>query len=115
MKQIIKELTDILSVPVLPFETPKIQDCVCYKYYMERNTGAVEQYRLELRIITKTVTSAEDIKQKILQALVTVADNEKLGYKSCELNGGGALKDADTNTIHTLLYFDIVKKSEVTF
>ena len=66
-----------------------------------------------MRIITKTVASAEDIKQKILQALVTVADNEKLGYKSCELNGGGALKDADTNTIHTLLYFDITTKSEV--
>ena len=115
MIRIINELDNVLSVPLLPFETNKIQDCVCYKYYCDGDNGAVAQYRLELRIISKTVARATDIRNEILQALVTVADNEKLGYKSCELNGGGTLQDADTNTIHTLLYFDIVKKSEVTF
>lgn len=115
IQQIIKELNEALTVPLLPYETNKIQDCVCYKYHCTGDNGAVAQYRLDLRIITKTIASAEDIRNVILQALITIGDNEKLGYKSCELNGGGTLKDAETATIHTLLYFDIVTKSEVSF
>ena len=33
------------------------------------------------------------------------------GIYNCDLNGGGQFKEYSTNTIHTLLYFDIITRS----
>ena len=44
---------------------------------------------------------------------VNTGDNMKInGIYNCDLNGGGQLKEYSTNTIHTLLYFDITTRSQ---
>lgn len=113
MTEIIKALEAATSLSIKPFGTDAIEDCICYSSYVISDNGAVKQEKLELRLITKTITEAERIKPIIISTLVTVGDNKKLNYLGCELNGGGTLKDAATGTIHTLLFFVITKKSEV--
>ncbi len=112
---IIKVIEDATNLPVKPFNTDKVEECVCYSLVPQTDTGAVASYRLELRLITFTIAKAEELKKSILSALVTVGDNPRHGYNECYLNGGGSLKDEDTKTIHTILYLYIIKKSEVVY
>ena len=114
MEQIIKALETATNIAMLPFGTDTVEkSCIVYKNSTISDNGAVRQDKLELRLITHTLAEAEEIKPLILSTLITIGDNSKLGYLSCELNGGGQLEDYNTDTIHTLLYFIITKKSEV--
>lgn len=113
MIEIINALAAATSLPIKPFGTDNIEDCICYSSYTLSDKGTVRQDKLELRLITKSLADAERLKPIILSTLVTVGDNKKLNYLGCELNGGGTLRDEATGTIHTLLIFTITRKSEV--
>lgn len=113
MERIIKAIESATGLFVKPLKTDKVEECVVYAIVPQTDDGAVATYRLELRIITNTVAKGEEVKSAILSTLLTVGDIPKHGYNECYLNGGGQLYDADTKTVHTLLYLYITKKSEV--
>lgn len=115
MEQVIQALTTALSVPVVPLSANNVDDCVIYRFYSTLDNGAVKQIRLELRLNTHTIAASEDIKKTICQTLVTVGDEGKNGYNSCQVNGGGQLRDEETGLITTIMYFTIITKSEVTY
>lgn len=111
---IIKAIEQVAEgVEVCPFGTQTNKEAICYSYEPYSDDGAVAENRLEVRIISRTVGRAESLKQKVINALVTVGDNPKNGYLACYLNGGGSLWDVDTQMTQIILYFYITTKSEV--
>lgn len=113
LTKVINTLEVATKLPVEPFETDEIKDCILYKYYPVSDDGAVAQHTIEIRLITNTIERAEIYKKQIIKALVSVGDDEKIeGILSCELNGGGSLKEYGTNTIHSLMYFNLTTRSD---
>lgn len=110
---IINALSSATNLPIKPNYTDTIENCIVYNVYPQMDDGATQLTRLELRLITDTMANGEIFRKKIIQALVPVGDNKPFTdiYK-CELNGGGMMYDDATNTVHTLLYFDIITRSE---
>lgn len=113
METIIKALQESTQLPVKPFGIDSLDECIIVSPVPQSDTGAVRTWRLELRLITKTLARAEELRPIIVSTLVTVGDNPKLDYLDCYLNGGGYLKDPDNEMIHTIMYFYITTKSEV--
>lgn len=114
MKDIISAIETATSLPVKPFGTKTIENCIVYKFNTVTDNGIVAQIRLELNIITKTIAEAASIEAAIKSALVTVGDTKKIaGFNSAAVNGGGTLFNEDTQTVHTILYIILTKKSEV--
>lgn len=112
--KIINKLQDALEIPVKPFDTDVTEDCVVYKLDPVSDDGAVQQDRLKLRIIATTLLDAECLKYIIKKTLLAIGDNQAInGINSITLNGGGSLKDYETNTVQIIMYFDIVSKSEI--
>lgn len=111
----IEAMTNAVDVPVKPFGTDILEETVCYTWAPQTDDGAVTVGRLELRLITRTVAKAEELRKSLLSALVTVGDNPKNGYLSCVLNGGGTLWDDEIKMTHTILYLYITMKSEVSY
>lgn len=116
--QMIKKIVDLLEVatglPVVPLSINEVKPCIVYNCYPLIDDGAVAKWRLELRLITKTVAAADTNRTIIIKTLVNQADNptvEGLIFQ-CDLNGGGQLKEYETDTIHTLMYFDLITRSE---
>lgn len=112
----IQELIQLIEVAsglsVIPFQTEKIEPCVIYKYYPQSDDGAVTQYRLELRVIAFSLGEAEEISNRIRKAIITIGDSKKIdSILSCNLNGGGVLKDNGTNTTHKIMYFNMIVRS----
>ena len=101
------------GLPVKPYGTNINEETVCYAFSPVSDDGAVSVRRLELRLITRTVAKAEELRKSLISALVTVGDNPKNGYNSCYVNGGGSLWDDNTKMTHTILYLYITMKSEV--
>ena len=116
MEQVIATITSAAgSIPVKPYGTNTNEEAVCYAFSPISDDGAVSVRRLELRIISRTIAGTEGIRQSLINALVTVGDEPKNGYLSCYLNGGGSLWDNNQQMIHTILYFYITTKSEVSY
>ena len=113
LANIVKVLTKAVNVPVRPYGTDVVEECVCYTWTPQTDDGAVAVGRLELRIITRTVAKAEQLRKSLLSALVTIGDNPKNGYLSCNQNGGGSLWDDNIKMTHNILYLYITTKSEV--
>lgn len=115
LENVIKEIESVVDIPVRPYGIDVIDEAVCYTLTPLTDDGAVATDRLEIRIITRTVAKAQDLRQAVVNALVTVGDNSKDSYLSCTLNGGGNLWDDNTKLSHTILYFYITMKSEVIY
>lgn len=87
-------LENATSLPVKPFGTDTIEECICYKWYSVSDDGAIAQKRLELRLITFDMAEAEARRQQIINALVPIGDTCKIaGIYDCKLNGGGVEKE----------------------
>lgn len=113
MERIIPILEQETNLPVKPFGIDSLDECIIYTMVPQTDDGAVQTWRLELRLITKTLARADELKTKILSALVNKGDSQKInGILNCELNGGGCMEDPN-GTIHTLMYLYITEKSEV--
>lgn len=115
LENIVKLLSGLVDVPVRPYGIDVMDEAVCYSLTPISDDGAVATARLELRLITRTVAKAEELKKLINSALVTIADNPKNGYNACYLNGGGNLWDDNTKLSHMILYYYITTKSEVSY
>ena len=100
--------------------TDSIQDCVVYNYYETSNDGIKETYHLELHIIIKgtkekSLLKVEEMKNTINKLILTRADNKLTDrIRKVYQNGGGQLIDSNTDTIHQMIYYDIlyVNKNE---
>lgn len=113
LKQILQKLKSATGLPVYPLVTTKIEDCIVYTHAVTHDNGAISSQRLELRIISFNMGDAEKHRKEIIRAIVPAGDNSPMeGLYACELNGGGTLKDEGTKTIHTILYFDLIVRSE---
>ena len=112
--QMLNKINTATGLKPIPFGTTSTDgNYIVYNYYHTSDTGAVSQGRLELRLITHSVSDAEALRKKVVSALVTIGDTTEIdGINKVELNGGGQLKDFETNTIHTILYFDVIIRSE---
>lgn len=113
----IKKLLDAIEAATTlhpePFAIDSVRDGITYKYYTSSDDGAVARKRLELTLITLTLENADKYKKQIINALVTTGDESKLiGIYKCAVNGGGVLKNYETGTIHTMLYFDVIERTE---
>ena len=115
MDQIIRALEEATGLEVKPFGNDSLTDCICYRWVPQSDSGCVAVYQLEIRIITKLLSTSLDVRKQVLDTLVTVGDQPKLGYNMCYLNGGGQLYDDNTKMIHTLMYLYITMKSEVSY
>ena len=97
-----------LNYPVKPFGTDTIEDCILYKLIPLNNDGVIEQDRLEITAISTDLLKAQQIIDKVKDALLTIGDakfnNEIL---EISLNGGGSLENLDTGTYHLKAYFII--------
>lgn len=113
LKNILGALEAATGIPVKPFGTDSSKDCIIYRWSCQRDDGCLAQYRLELRLITKTVKAAQQNEKKIRRALVDLGDTHRLTGASIEQNGGGTLRDDGTGTIHTLFYFDVKTRSDL--
>ena len=90
-----------------PLETDKVETCIVYRYHQ---TGRFN-YHLELRVIGFSLMEVDSIVEDILEGINDFGDTAKVrNFASIELNGGGVMKDNNTNTIQKVLYFDVVKK-----
>ena len=113
MERIIPILEEVTNLPVRPFGIDSLDECLIYTMVPQTDDGAVQTWRLELRLITKTLAKADELKTKILSALVNKGDSQKIkGILDCRLNGGGCMEDPN-KTIHTIMYLYITEKSEV--
>jgi hypothetical protein len=58
MEQIIKAIEQATGLPVRPFFSDTIEDCVTYTIVPYSDSGAVAVTKLKLRIITKTLAAS---------------------------------------------------------
>ena len=113
LKEVIKEIERVTELNAYPLQANRVEECIIYTISSSFDNGAVARHRLELRIITKTMAAAEEYRKKIISALVPIGDEQKIdGIYACQVNGGGLLIDNETDTIHTLVNFDLVIRSE---
>lgn len=112
--QMLNKINSATGLKPIPFGTTTTKDnCIVYNCYTTADDGAVCQKRLELRLITHSVSEAETLRQQVVSALVTIGDTTEIdGVNKVTVGGGGQLKDFETNTVHTLLYLDIIIRSE---
>lgn len=108
MKDIITLIENATGIKPVPFETRSVEeDAVVYQLYQISEI----QWRLEVRVISHTYTDANEIAEKIVSCLTDFGDYQFINtVTSISINGGGILKDYETNTIHRLLYFNVYQK-----
>lgn len=113
LKQIVQKLKAATGLPVYPLVAQKIEGCIVYSHSITNDDGAVSRQRLEVRIISFNMNDAEKHRKEVIRTMVPSGDNMSMdGLLACEVNGGGILKDDETETIHTILYFDLIVRSE---
>lgn len=113
MQEILELIKEATGIDAIPIHTESVaNDTICYKDYSLSDDGVISRHRVELRIITKEYARADIIRAQLINALVTRGDdNLTQNILSCALNGGGRLFEYETNTIHTLVYFEFIKRS----
>lgn len=93
------------------FQTSTVgSPAITYSYYRALDSGAVAQWRLQLRVFGRTMEEAIGLEEKATRALVTVGDETLFGC-SVKSNGGGSMIDADINTPQLVTYYDITTRS----
>lgn len=115
MTQLLKIIKQATGIDAVPLHTDNVdKDCIVYKDYFLSDDGCIAQHRLELRIITKTYAQGDIIQHQLINALVNRGDDMKIdNIYQCETNGGGRLMEYETDTIHTLIYFNYITRSQV--
>lgn len=112
INKLIKIIESCTDLEVKPLFTDKIEECITYTEQTTADDGVKARHRLELRLITFTLAKAEDVKKKLISALVNVGDEMEIeGIYNSNMNGGGVLFDEGTQTVHTIIYFEYLTRS----
>lgn len=114
MIALLKAIENATGIKPIPLGTEKIEKCIVYNLAPVSDDGLVRQDRLQLRIITNSFEEAMEIGAKISKAVINFGDEAKLhGITNIVQNGGGSMKDYNTDTVHYWIFLQITKKSEV--
>lgn len=113
---IISAIQTATGLTAYPLYSTNTDDQIVYIHQVISDDGAVSKHRLELRVISSRIADAEKYRKEIITALLPSGDNYKLdGVYSCQINGGGQLYDAGTDTVHTIIYFEYTARTENTY
>ena len=103
------------SLKVYPFWTDELKECIVYEWTPRSDDGSRQTAQLTVRVKAKTMAKAEEVAVAVKNALIAIGDGSPVdGLVSCEQNGGGMLKNADTGFIDYIMYFDLIFKSDIT-
>lgn len=112
IKEIVGLLEEATSLPVSPEYIKGKRDCIVYNYYTATDDGAVSSYRLEIKVITNKYEAGQLVKDTVVKTLVTVGDEPLTNtILSCNVNGGGSLRDSATEQYQQIIYFDVITRS----
>lgn len=112
IKKIVSALKSATSLPVYPFYTDELKECIVYEWTPRSDNGSKKTAQLMVRIKVKTLDKAEQKAAAVCGALLVKGDGSNIrGLTACEQNGGGCLKDADTGFVDYIMYFDLIYKS----
>lgn len=112
---IVSALKSATKLDVFPFWTEELKECIVYSWTPLSDNGSTQTAQLMVRIMANNMANAETYAVAAKQALISIGDgSEVTGLTSCEQNGGGTLKNADTDFIDYIMYFDLVFKSDIT-
>jgi hypothetical protein len=112
IKKIVSALKSATSLPVHPFYTDELKECIVYEWTPRSDNGSKKTAQLMVRIKVKELETAEAKAELVSGALLTKGDGSKIrGLTACEQNGGGSLKNADTGFVDYIMYFDLIYKS----
>lgn len=95
----------------------KLEDCVVYSCNDAYNDNIKKSARLTLNIITtgikeNSILKAEKMKNTINSVILTLGDEPLTNtILSITQNGGGQIPNEVTDTLHTILYYDIIYKA----
>jgi hypothetical protein len=107
IKSIVSALRTATSLPVFPFATDGLKECVVYEWTPLSDDGAKETAQLMVRIKARDMATAEAKAAAVRSALISIGDN-KNNKAWCKQNGGGTLRNEDTGFIDWIMYFDLV-------
>lgn len=103
------------SLKVYPFWTDELKECIVYEWTPRSDDGSRQTAQLMVRVKARTMAKAEEVAVAVKNALIAIGDGSPVdGLVSCEQNGGGLLKNADTGFIDYIMYFDLIFKSDIT-
>ena len=99
---------------IYPYQTSYLGDCVIFQVVPQVDNKAHQTMRIQLSIITKTISQAILIEKVLKQLLLTKGD-EPLTYNilQVEANGGGSLYDYNRQMYHHYIFLDIICRSEI--
>ncbi len=113
IRQILGAIEGATGISPKAFSTRLISQppAITYLAYPQRDNAIVESWRFQTRVTAESLEEAIGIDAAMRDALCTLADEEKLGSLSIEVNGGGTLEDEATGLPQLLTYYDINTKS----
>lgn len=109
---IVSALTSATRLPVFPFWTEELKECIVYEWTPRSDDGNKQVAQLMVRIKTKTMADAETYAVAVKSALISLGDTQANGAW-CKQNGGGTLKNEATGFIDYIMYFDLVYRSDI--
>lgn len=111
---VLDELLSILKTlgyPVKPFGTPEIEDCIVYNFIPLTSDKIKEQSRLEITVISKSMSDGLEILEGVKEILLTRGDEQLTDrILNIALNGGGSLENLETNTFHFKANFIVLSR-----
>ena len=111
---VLDELLSILKClgyPIKPFGTETIENCIVYNFVTLTSDKVKEQNRLEITIISKSMSDGLKILEGVKEILLTRGDEQLTDrILSIALNGGGSLENLETNTFHFKANFIVLSK-----
>ncbi len=91
---------------IYPFGVDGVKECLIYSISEISNNGVKRIRRLDVTAISKNYAQATMLLYLCQHALLTIGDTPMdTDILKVELNGGGSLYNAETNTYHVKGYF----------
>lgn len=99
---------------IYPYQTDYLGECVIFQVTPQVDNKAHQTMRMQLSIITKTISKAFEIEKVLKQLLLTKGDEPLTSnILQVEANGGGSLYDYNRQMYHHYIYLDIINRSEL--
>lgn len=92
-----------------PYNIEGAKEAIVYSLTPLTDDNIKRTDRLEIHIISKTVSGANAIDAVVRKLLLTAADAPLMdGVQKVQINGGGTMEDIATGTKHLITYYYVV-------
>ena len=116
LEKIVNDIKTATKLNVYAEKSTHKTDCIVYSLYKSYDTGTVSTYRLTIKILSKTVAKAIEVKEIIDNILITKGDERKYDdITECDQNGGGVIWDEEVSMYQVIAYYDFITKSRINF